>query len=65
MAPAEKIPLPFRWQFNPKRDEKDGAILWSWTAHAQTGAVVMESDRTFDTLTACISDAKVRGYDTP
>jgi hypothetical protein len=65
MAPAERIPLPFRWQFNPLKDEKTGAILWTWGAYSQTGALVMESERTFDTLTACISDAKSRGYDNP
>ena len=63
MAPAERISLPFRWQFDPVRQEKSGAIVWCWRAYSQTGEMVMESERTFDTLTACISDARTRGYD--
>ena len=63
MAPAERISLPFRWQFDPSKDEKSGAIVWSWRAYSQAGVMVMESECVFETLTACISDARTRGYD--
>jgi hypothetical protein len=63
MAPAEKIPLPFRWQFVPVKDEGTGAILWSWRAYAQTGALAMQSTRSFESLTECHQDARANGYD--
>ena len=63
MAPAERISLPFRWEFAPSRNDKGGAILWSWRAYSQAGVLVMESEQAFETLTACIGDAKARGYD--
>ena len=63
MSPAEKIPLPFRWQFNPRKDEATGAILWNWRAFSQTGDVAMQSEQSFETLTECIEDAKSQGYD--
>lgn len=65
MAPAERIPLPFRWQFVPGRSDKDGAIRWTWRAYSQTGELTMQSDRTYDSLTECIQDAKAQGYDRP
>ena len=63
MAPAEKIPLPFRWQFLPSKDPRTGAVVWSWCAYAQTGAVAMRSETSFDTLTECVHDAREKGYD--
>jgi hypothetical protein len=63
MAPAEKIPLPFRWQFLPVKEEHGGTVLWTWRAYAQNGAVAMESARTFETLTECVQDAREKGYD--
>jgi hypothetical protein len=65
MAPAERISLPFRWQFDPAKEAKSGAVVWSWRAYSQSGDVVMQSEQSFDTLTACISDARTRGYDKP
>jgi len=65
MAPAEKIPLPFRWQFVPGKEARDGAIRWSWQAYSQTGILAMQSERSFETLTECIQDAKSKGYDKP
>ena len=63
MAPAEKIPLPFRWQFVPSKDQVGGNICWSWHAYAQTGELAQQSSRTFETLTECIEDARANGYD--
>ena len=63
MAPAEKIPLPFRWQFLPTKDEATGTILWSWRAYAQNGGLAMQSARSFETLTECVQDAREKGYD--
>ncbi len=63
MAPAEKIPLPFRWQFLPSKDASTGSILWSWRAYSQTGAVAMKSMKSFETLTECVQDARDQGYD--
>ena len=62
MAPAEKIPLPFRWQFIPVKAEHDGSIRWKWAAYSQTGEQVMASQATFETLTECFHDAKAQGY---
>ena len=63
MAPAERIPLPFRWQFLPTKDGASGSILWSWRAYSQTGALAMKSAKSFETLTECMQDAKGKGYD--
>ena len=63
MAPAEKVPLPFRWQFAPARQPATGAIVWTWRAYAQAGELVMQSERSFETLTECMQDAKAKGYD--
>ncbi|HEX5128224.1 MAG TPA: hypothetical protein VFV90_00680 [Usitatibacter sp.] len=63
MAPAEKIPLPFRWQFLPSKHAKTGTVVWSWRAYAQTGAVAMQSEKFFETLTECVQDAREKGYD--
>ena len=63
MSPAEKIPLPFRWQFFPLKSERGGDIRWAWRAFAQNGEMTMQSKEAFDTLTECIQDAKTKGYD--
>ena len=63
MAPAEKIPLPFRWQFLPSKQVRTGAIEWTWRAYTQAGAIAMQSDRSFETLTECVQDAREKGYD--
>ena len=63
MAPAEKITLPFRWQFLPTKDAKTGAIVWSWRAYSQGGALAMQSEASFETLTECVQDARLQGYD--
>ena len=63
MAPAEKIPLPFRWQFVPVQHPGDGSIRWVWKAFAQTGELTMQSTQAFDTFTDCLEDAKAKGYD--
>ena len=63
MAPAEKIPLPFRWQFMPTKDANTGTILWSWRAYSQTGGLAMQSSGAFETLTECVQDARQKGYD--
>jgi hypothetical protein len=63
MAPAERIRLPFRWQFFPTKDEGTGAILWGWRAYAQNGSLAMQSEGSFETLTECVQDARDKGYD--
>ena len=65
MAPAEKIQLPFRWQFAPLEEPSDRSIRWKWRAFTQSGALVMESAEAYETLTECISDAKAKGYGAP
>ena len=62
MAPTERIRLPFRWQFIPVEDARDATVRWSWRAYTQTGELALQSDRTFDTLTDCMEDAKQHGY---
>jgi hypothetical protein len=63
MAPAERITLPFRWQFVPGREPATGSIVWSWRAYSQTGELVLQAERSFETLTECMQDAKQNGYD--
>ena len=62
MAPTERIRLPFRWQFVPVEQKQDGSVRWTWKAYTQTGELAMESDRSFETLTDCMDDARLRGY---
>ena len=54
--------LPFRWQFLPVADERDGSIKWAWRAFTHTGKLALYSDRLFDSLTDCLSDAREHGY---
>ena len=37
-------------------------MRWKWRAYTQSGALTMQSEDTFDTLTECMSDARERGY---
>ena len=63
MAPTDKFRLPFRWQFVPIEDSRDRSIRWTWRAYTHAGALVMNSERLFDSLRECIADAKAQGYD--
>jgi len=62
MAPTDRIHLPFRWQFVPTKDPRDGAVRWAWRAYTQTGKPALQSDATFETLTECMADARKQGY---
>jgi len=62
MAPTDRIRLPFRWQFVPVRNERDGSIGWTWRAYTQAGKLALHGERTFETLTECLTDAKRHGY---
>ena len=62
MAPNERINLPFRWSFVPAQDPRDGSIRWTWQAYTQGGKLAMQSERSFDSFTECMNDAKTRGY---
>jgi hypothetical protein len=62
MAPTDRIRLPFRWQFVPVTDPRDGSIRWTWRAYTQTGSLAIESEISFDTLSDCMANAKARGY---
>jgi hypothetical protein len=63
MAPKEPIHLPLRWQFVPLPDGKTGAVRWKWCAYTQSGKLEMECKDAFDTLTECMEDAKLNGYE--
>ena len=62
MAPTDKINLPLRWQFTPGQNRRDGSIRWAWQAYTQSGQLAMQSERSFETLTECMSDAREHGY---
>ena len=62
MAPIDRIRLPFRWQFVPVRNDRDGAIEWAWRAYTHSGELALQSECTFETLTECLHDAKRHGY---
>jgi hypothetical protein len=62
LSPADYLRLPFRWQFDPVRNEADGSIEWTWTAYAQNGKVAMQSSQRFPTLTECKADAARQGF---
>ena len=62
MASSDKIQLPLRWQFVPQPQPRDGSVRWRWRAYTQTGALAMEADESFETLTECMQDARERGY---
>ena len=62
MAPKDRLTLPFRWEFVPVKDDRDGAVRWRWRAYTQSGAVALESKPLFDSLTECMDDARKQGY---
>jgi hypothetical protein len=63
MAPKEPLHLPLRWQFVPQPDGATGAVQWNWRAYTQGGKLEMASKSSFDTLTECMEDAKLNGYE--
>ena len=62
MAPKDHPHLPFRWEFIPVENPRDKSVRWTWRAYAQTGAVALQSDNSFDTLTDCMQHATEAGY---
>jgi hypothetical protein len=62
MAPKDNVHLPLRWEFVPQQDPRDRSIRWIWRAYTQVGEMTLYSDRSFETLTECMDDAKLRGY---
>ena len=54
--------LPLRWQFVPVEEKRDRSVRWEWRAYSQTGQLVKSSERTFETLTDCMEDARTQGY---
>ena len=62
MTSSDKIHLPLRWQFVPEAQQRDGSVRWRWRAYTQTGALAMEAEESFETLTECMQDARERGY---
>jgi len=62
LAPTDRIQLPFRWQFVPTKDPRDGAVRWEWRAYTQGGRLAMQSPENFETLTECMEDARTQGY---
>ena len=62
MAPTERIRLPFRWQFVPVEAKTDGSVRWTWKAYTQTGEIALECEQSFETLTDCMDDARLKGY---
>jgi len=63
MAPKEPIHLPLRWQFIPEADGRTNTVKWKWCAYTQGGKLQMQSKDSFDTLTECMEDAKLNGYE--
>lgn len=63
MSPKEPVHLPLRWEFVPLKTPQDGAVVWKWRAYSQAGRLEMESAQTFETLTECMDDAKLHGYE--
>ena len=65
MAPVERIPLPFRWEFIPVERPLDRSIHWRWRAVSHSGDFVLEANELFDTLTECKENAAQAGYQDP
>jgi hypothetical protein len=65
MSPVDRTRLPLHWKFEPLRDPHDGSVRWLWKAHDHAGAPVMESERAFESLTDCVSDARWYGFEDP
>jgi hypothetical protein len=61
MAPKDRIHLPLRWEFVPVKASQE--VVWKWRAYSQAGKLEMESAQTFETLTECMDDAKLHGYE--
>jgi hypothetical protein len=62
MESSDKIQLPLRWQFQPEQDSRDGSVRWRWKAYTQAGALTLQSEHSFETLTECMDDAREQGY---
>jgi hypothetical protein len=62
MAPKDRLHLPFRWEFVPVEDPRDKSVRWTWRAYAQTGALALQAEKSFETLTDCMESAKASGY---
>jgi hypothetical protein len=62
VSPPDRIRLPLRWQFVPVEDKRDRSVRWEWRAYSQAGNLAMSSSGNFETLTACMEDAKEHGY---
>ena len=62
MEPVDRLQLPFRWRFVPVTSPRDRSIHWLWRAYTQTGALALESQQSFETLSECMDDAKVNGF---
>lgn len=62
MAPTDKMHVPFRWEFAPSESPLDKSIQWSWRAYGQSGTLLMQCDRTFETRDECVLDAIAHGY---
>jgi len=62
VAPTDGVRLPFRWQFLPIEGPRDGMITWRWRAYTQTGSLALESAAAFDSLTECMDNARLSGY---
>jgi hypothetical protein len=62
MAPQDEFRLPLRWQFIPAEEGRHQAIRWRWRPYSTTGAMAMESQDSFDSLTECMHDARRHGY---
>ena len=64
MAPRDPTRLALRWEFKPSQS-RSGWITWTWKAYSQAGRLQMESEKSFDTFTDCVDDAKLHGYQAP
>jgi hypothetical protein len=53
-----------RWEFTVV-DGLAGQYRWRWMAYDSAGTEIFRSETDFDTLTACVEDAKDRGYSDP
>ena len=62
MTPRDPLNLPLRWVFKPQESAADRAVHWTWEAWSQAGKLVQSSQRSFDTLSDCIADAREHGY---
>ena len=62
MAPTGNVNLPLRWELIPVATTAGGTILWRWGAYTQDGRLAMQSEKEFDSYTACVNDAKLHGY---